>query len=473
MKLRKKAELELDIEKIAYGGQGVARVDGFVVFVRNVLPGQRVLAKIVKKRASYAEAVCLEVLKESPWKAEPRCRHFGTCGGCLWQNLDYGKQLEIKTEQVRESVSRIGSVSDCEFLPTIPSPSIYHYRNKLEFTFGPRRWLLPEEIESNKLVRPKDFALGFHAKGRWEKVVDISECWLQAPETNKIIEVVRDISSGSGLRAYDTLSHQGFWRFLVIRHSKTNGDFLVNLITTALRSDQQRDAIERITDRLKKECGFVSSLVHSVSDKKAQIAYGDTSVPVYGPGKIKETLGDVTFTFSVNSFFQTNTEGTKRLYDEIVKFMRPEGHETVWDLYCGAGTISIYVASKVKRVLGIELLPEAIKDAERNCAENGVSNCIFLSGDLKEIAANFQQLARRYGKPDVIITDPPRAGMHKDVVNGLLEIEAPRIIAVSCNPTTFSRDVKILSEKYRLIKLRVVDLFPHTTHMETVALLER
>ncbi len=473
MGVRKKQELELEIEKIAYGGLGVARVDGFVVFVRNVLPGQRILARIVRKRSSFAEATCVSVIKDSPWKVEPKCSHFGTCGGCSWQNLDYEKQLEIKTGQVKESLSHIGKISDVRFLPTVPSPSIYHYRNKLEFTFGPRRWILPSEINSDKIIKPKDFALGFHVKDHWKKVVDIDECWLQSPRTNEIVAVVKEVASESGLRPYDTLDHNGFWRFLVVRHGKTNGDFMVNLITTSPVSEEHKNAISRIAEELRSKCSFVSSFVYSVSDKKAQIAYGDTTQVVYGPGVIKEKLGNVTYSFSVNSFFQTNTLGTKKLYDEIVNFLDPSGDETVWDLYCGAGTISVYVANKVKRVIGVELLPEAIKDAENNCRENGISNCVFVDGDLKEIARRFDELAAKYGKPGVIITDPPRAGMHKDVIKGILSLEPQKIIAVSCNPTTFARDAKLLSEKYTLSKIRVFDLFPHTTHMETVALLDR
>ncbi len=473
MKLKKGTELELYIEKIAYGGQGVARIDGFVVFLRNVLPGQRVIAKIVKRRSSYAEAIPLQVLEECPWKVDPKCPHFGVCGGCVWQNLDYEKQLEIKTEQVMESLSHIGNVSAPELLPTVPSPSIFYYRNKLEFTFGPRRWLLPEEIETDNITKPKDFALGFHAKGHWEKVVDVDRCCLQSPDTNRILGIVKEISQKSELRPYDTLTHEGFWRFLVVRHSKTNDDFLVNLITTSADSAPKREAINEIGVRLKDECTKVSSFIHSVSDKKAQIAYGDFSEIVFGNGIIKETLGNVHFTFSVNSFFQTNTLGTKKLYDVVLDFLDPRGDELIWDLYCGAGTISIYIANKVRQIVGIELLPEAVKDAKRNCEENNITNCVFLSGDLKELSAKFQEISEQYGKPDAIITDPPRAGMHKDVVRGLLNIEPPKIVGVSCNPTTFARDIKILSEKYRLTKVRVVDLFPHTTHMETVGLLVR
>ena len=473
MKPKKGAELELDIEKIAYGGQGVARVDGFVIFVRGVLPGQRIQARIVKKRSSYAEAIPVRIIKQSPWYTEPKCKHFGICGGCIWQNLEYNKQLSIKTDQVKESLLHIGSTSDAEFLPIIPSPSIYHYRNKLEFTFGPRRWLLRDEIESNEIKEPKNFALGFHAKGHWEKVVDIDECWLQAPETNRILEVVKWRARESGLRPYDTLTHEGFWRFLVVRHSKTYNNFLVNLITTTPKSAEEEKAVEEIADELKRKCTAVSSFVHSVSDKKAQIAYGDDCRVVYGDGTIGERLGEVSYSFSVNSFFQTNTEGTKKLYDAVLEFLSPSGSEIVWDLYCGAGTISVYVAGKVKTVVGIELLPEAIRDAERNCAKNNIDNCVFLSGDLKKISGQFGEISNRYGKPDVIITDPPRAGMHGDVVRGVLNVGAPRIVGVSCNPTTFARDVKILSERYKLSKIRVVDLFPHTTHMETVGLLEK
>ncbi len=473
MELKRGTEVELEIEKIAYGGHGIARFENFVIFVRNVLPGQRVLVKITKKRSSYAEAIPMEVLRESPWAVEPKCGHFGVCGGCLWQNLDYSKQLEIKTSQVKESLSHIGGVSEVEFLPSVPSPEAFYYRNKLEFTFGPRRWLLSDEIESDKLEKPKDFALGFHARGHWEKVVDIDECLLQAPETNRILNVVKNIAKKSQIKPYDTLTHEGFWRFLVIRHSKTKGDFLVNLVTTSPASVEENSVIRQIADELKGKCAKVSSFIHSTSDKKAQIAYGDSSKVLFGTGIIKEVLENVTYSFSVNSFFQTNTLGTKNLYDVVADFLKPAGDEVVWDLYCGAGTISIYIAGRVKKVIGMELFPEAVRDAERNCEENKITNCVFLSGDLREISRNFDTIAERYGKPQAIITDPPRAGMHKDVVKGLLELGAPKIIGVSCNPTTFARDVKMLSEKYRLTKVRVVDLFPHTTHMETVGLLEK
>ena len=468
--LKKGTEIELVVESLSFGGKGLARIDGFVIFIDRTIPGQRVLVRITRKKASYAEARVVELLQDSPEAIAPRCMHFGTCGGCLWQNLPYHQQLEVKRNLVWECLAHIGGLSNDTVLPALPSPEIYYYRNKMEYSFGARRWLLPEELELSHLEKPRDFALGLHIRGFYDRVLDIEECHLQSPSSVSILKQVRQFALASELPPYNTHDHTGFWRFLVIRDSKHTGQILVELITAPHRSSSS--LVRQLSTLLQAKIPDISTLVHGISEKKAQIAIADTQEVIFGPGYIEEYLGDFRFRISSGSFFQTNSKATATLLDQVSEGCGLSGSEVVWDLYSGTGTMAIGLAKAARKVIGFELLQAAVSDAQTNAELNGVDNCEFVLGDLKDLLGN-PSFAYNYGSPQVVVTDPPRAGMHPSVVNQLLALAPPRIVYVSCNPATLARDVKVLAEKYRLLRVRPVDMFPHTPHVEAVAVLER
>ena len=313
--LKKGTEIELKVESISFGGKGLARVKGFVVFIDRTIPGQRVLVRITRKKPSYAEARVLEILEDSPQAIEPSCTHFGTCGGCLWQNLPYDEQLKIKRNLVRECLAHIGGLADDIVLATLPSPQVYYYRNKMEFSFAARRWLLPEEIELDQLKKPRDFALGLHVKGFYDRVLDIEECHLQSPLSVAILKQVRQFALTSGLPPYNTRDHTGFWRFLVVRDSKHTGQILVELITAPHRSSAT--VIKQLSSLLLTEIPEISTLVHGISAKKAQIASADTQEVLLGPGYIEEHLDDFRFRISSAAFFQTNSQAARILLEQV------------------------------------------------------------------------------------------------------------------------------------------------------------
>ncbi|MFP3869641.1 MAG: 23S rRNA (uracil(1939)-C(5))-methyltransferase RlmD [Syntrophobacteria bacterium] len=464
-------EVELEVERLTFGGRGLARMDGFVIFVERTLPGQRVRARITRKKSSYAEARVVELLHDSPGAVSPRCIHFGACGGCLWQNLPYEEQLKVKRDLAWECLDHIGSLSEDLVRPTIASPQIYYYRNKMEFSFADRRWLLPEELGLSRLEKPRDFALGLHVRGFYDRVLDIDECHLQNPVTAEILKVVRQFALASELPPYNIRHHTGFWRFLVVRDSKSRGQMLVQLITAPHRNAPA--VVSQLASRLRAEIPQLTTLVHGTSGKKAHIASADTQEVVFGPGYIEECLGRLRFRVSSGTFFQTNSLAAEILLDEVADACALSGSELVWDLYCGTGTIAIKLARTARKTIGLELLPDAVADAGVNAGLNGADNCEFVCGDVKALIATPATLMDRHGSPQVVVADPPRAGMHPKVVNGLVELGPPRIVYVSCNPATLARDVKVLLEKYRLVRVQPVDLFPHTCHIEVVALLEK
>ena len=471
IELKKGNEIELVVENLSFGGKGLARVNGFVVFIDRTIPGQRVLVRITRKKTSYAEARVLEVLEDSPLAISPRCSHFGTCGGCLWQNLPYQEQLKVKRNLVWECLAHIGGLSQDVVLQTLPSPQIFYYRNKMEFSFAPRRWLLPEEIDRQPLKKPRNFALGLHVKGFYNRVLDIEECHLQNPLSAAIVKQVRQFALASGLPPYNTIDHTGFWRFLVVRDSKHSGQILVELITAP---DLNRSSpVEELASILLAEIPEITTIIHGVSEKKAQIASADTQKVIFGPGYIEERLGDFHFRISSGAFFQTNSEASKILLDQVQAGCALTGREVVWDLYCGTGTMAIGVANNARSVVGFELAEEALADARINARLNNVDNCEFVLGDLNGFLDDLSFLVERYGSPDVVVTDPPRAGMHPSAIKQLADLAPPRIVSVSCNPATLARDVKMLMEKYHLLRVQPVDMFPHTPHIETVAILER
>lgn len=467
--LSKGAEVDLDIEKLAFGGKALGRVDGFVVFVEHAVPGQRVRVRITRKKSRFAEAEVVQLLAQSPAYAPPFCPHFGLCGGCQWQDLAYEEQLRWKNIHVHECLQHLAGVTPATILAPVASPETRNYRNKMEFAFAPRAWRQSSDPKATDLAAGGAFALGLHVGAAFDRIFNLEHCFLQSPQSTAIVTEVRRWCSQSGLTAYNTRTHRGFWRFLVLRQGKRTGQTLVHLITT-----DQGDpaAVEALAAHLVARFPFITSLVHSRRQAKTQVAAGESGRTLWGPGYIEEHLGDLRLRLSANSFLQTNTAAAAGLYNAVSRLGEFSGDETVWDLYCGAGSIALHLASQVRRVVGFELVAAAVADAYTNSRLNGRENCQFLAGDLQ---ARLGETLRAGGqpRPDVVVTDPPRAGMHPRVVEALKEIAPRRIIYVSCNPATLARDLALLQERYDVLTIQPFDLFPHTAHIECVARLDR
>lgn len=467
--LSKGAEVDLCIEKLAFGGKALGRVDGFVVFVDHAVPGQRVRVRITRKKARFAEAGVVQLLAQSPAYAPPFCPHFGVCGGCQWQDLAYEEQLLWKKIHVQECLQHLAGLTPGDILPLVASPQQRYYRNKMEFAFAPRPWLPSGDLVAGNRALGGAVALGLHVGASFDRIFNLEHCFLQSPQSTAIVQEVRRWCGQSGLAAYNTHTHRGFWRFLVIREGKRTAQTLVHLITT---EEGDPAAVEALAAHLVARFPGITSLVHSSRQTKAQVAIGESSRTLWGPGYIEEHLGDLRLRISANSFLQTNTAAAEGLYYAISRLGEFTGAETVWDLYCGAGSIALHLASQVRRVVGFELVSEAVNDAYHNSRLNGLENCQFLAGDLKE------RLRETLGaggqpRPDVVVTDPPRAGMHPQVVEALREIAPGRIIYVSCNPATLARDLALLQDRYDILTIQPFDLFPHTAHIECVARLDR
>ncbi len=464
--MRKGEEIVLKIEDVAYGGLGVARVDGVVVFVENGLPGQTVRARILKKKSDYLTARILEVQEHADYEVPPRCTHFGVCGGCKWQNVAYEKQLAFKQKIVRDSLQRIGGIYDIPVQPTLPSPDVFFYRNKMEFSFSDRRWLLSNQEQDDK---PKDFALGLHVPRRYDKIVDIDACYLQSSESNGLLNLVKKFAWESGEKPWSTASHTGFWRHVVIREGKNTGQRMVNVVTSEKDEEMMAGLAEIILENEIPISGFVNNINRS----KGSTAFGEEEWTVWGNRVIEEKLGSYRFKISANSFFQTNTHQAERLYDTVIDLVGFKGNEIVYDLYSGTGTISIYISKLVGKVLGIEVIEAAVQDARRNKTLNQVENVEFVLGDVKDEMKQIEELMNVVGRPDVLIIDPPRAGLHPKSVQSILNLAPKKIVYVSCNPTTLARDLAEWKSRYELQRIQPVDMFPHTYHIETVTLLER
>ncbi|NUO81527.1 23S rRNA (uracil(1939)-C(5))-methyltransferase RlmD [candidate division KSB1 bacterium] len=470
--LKKGAEIELEIESLAFGAKGLARLNGLVVFVERALPGQRLRVLITKKKRDYAEARPLEVLRESPDYVPPRCSHFADCGGCLVQNLRYEVQLAAKQRQVEEVLVHLGGFAQPPVAAVLGSPQQFFYRNKMEFSFARQRWLTREEVDSAQNISERNFALGLHARNCFDKTLDIAACFLLSELSNHILAAVRAFTKGHPLPPYTTRDHTGFWRFLVIREGKRTQEVMVNIVTAD--APEGKKAVAELSAALQQQFPAISTIVHNINRSKAQIAFGEEEIVLHGTGYLREQIGACTFHISANSFFQTNTLGAEQLYSVARDFAALTGTETVYDLYCGAGTIAIFISKLAKQVVGFEIVPEAIRDAAVNCGLNQTDNCRFVQGDLKDELARVPLLVQRWGRPDVVIVDPPRAGMHPRVLQKMLELAPQRIVYVSCNPATFARDVRFLcGAEYQLEKVQPVDMFPHTSHCEMVGLLTR
>lgn len=463
--IHKGQEIELTIESLAYGGMGIAKVEGFVIFVKKAIPGQKARALIYRKKKGYAEARALTVLEESPHFVPAPCAHFGYCGGCTIQQLNYQEQIQQKKQQVEDLFRHQARISHLIIDEVLPADQPFNYRNKMEFTFSNRRWITPEESPDTN----QDFALGLHIPNRFDKILDINHCYIQPEIGNNILNLVYAKSKQLGLKPYDARTHNGFLRNLVIRFGEHTGEIMVNIVT----SYENREFLQPLADEIIQQFPQITSLINNVNTKKGDTAFGEYEVLLYGTPTIKEKIGDLTFEISSNSFFQTNSLQAEKLYTAALSGAQLSGNEIVYDLYCGTGSISLFLAQKAKAVHGFELISYAVKDAKRNALANNIANAHFHQANL-DFFFNKGSKNTRLPKPDVIVIDPPRAGMHKDMVNALPNFGAKRLVYISCNPATQARDVAMLMENgYRLKKLTMVDMFPHTPHIETVGILEK
>lgn len=461
MTVRKGEIHQLSISTIAFGGRGLAKPDGFAVFVDGAVPEDVVSARITRKKKNHGEARILEILEPSPHRVTAPCPYSGFCGGCKWQFLKYEKQLLYKRQHVIEALAHIGGIQGVPVHPAIPSERIFHYRNKMEFSCSDRRWLLPHEMEREDIDR--DFALGLHVPGTFHKVLDTRTCLLQPARGDAILEDVREYIKASGLPVYGLKSHEGFWRFLMLRHSVADDEWLVNIITAS----ENRAAVQPLADLLMEKYPGVVSVVNNITSRKAGVAIGEFEVPLAGARCLTDRIDGLRFEISANSFFQTNTRGAGILYDTVAAYAGLTGVENVVDLYSGTGTIAICLSRLAGSVFGMEIVESAVGDAERNCRRNRIENCRFLLGDIRDNLALLETV------PEVMIIDPPRVGMHKDVVKGVTALAPSRIVYVSCNPATLARDLAMLKDTYRVLEVQPVDMFPHTYHIEAVARLER
>ena len=451
------------ITGIADKGKAVGRdAEGQILFVENAAPGDVVDVKIHKEKSGYMEGATVRIHEYSDERVEPFCSHFALCGGCRWQHITYEAQLKHKQLQIESTFKHLAKVPVGEWLPILGCVENRFYRNKLEFTFSNKRWLSHEEVNSS--ISNLENVCGFHRSGAFDKILNIDKCWLQADPSNDIRNGIRRIAIEQKLSFYDLKMHRGFMRHVLIRLTEL-GEIMV--IMSVKTDDQPK--ITRLLDAILLAFPQITTLIYCVNHKMNDFILDLPMVTYFGKGYVEELLGDVRFRIGPKSFFQTNTKQAVRLFDTVAEFCDFQGTENVYDLYTGIGSIALYIAKKVGHVVGIEEIGAAIDDAKDNAERNALTNTTFYAGDVKDIlTADF---AEKHGKPDVLITDPPRAGMHEKVVRMLLQLEAPKLIYVSCNPATQARDVAILHEKYDVVRVRPVDMFPHTHHVENVALL--
>lgn len=456
------------ITDVAAEGKSMARVNDLVVFVPFTVPGDIVDLQIKKKKHNYCEAEVARFVEYSQLRAKPMCEHFGVCGGCKWQNLPYEEQLRFKQKQVFDQLSRIGKVELPEFRPILGSAQTSEYRNKLEFGCSNKRWLTKEQIASGFKYDNMN-GIGFHITGAFDKILPIEKCWLMDDTHNKIRNEIRDYAFATGMSFFDLRAQKGLLRDIIIRNSNSGEWMVIVQFHYDEPGDEERALalLKQIGDAFPQ----ITSLLY-VNNQKCNDTIGDQEVMVYkGEDHIIEKMEDLRFKVGPKSFYQTNTEQAYHLYCVARDFASLTGNELVYDLYTGTGTIANFVAGRTRQVIGIEYVPEAIEDAKVNSGLNGISNTLFYAGDMKDILTD--DFISVHGKPDVIITDPPRAGMHQDVVNTILNAAPDRIVYVSCNPATQARDLGLLDASYKVAAVQPVDMFPHTPHVENVVLLKR
>ncbi|MFA6871305.1 MAG: 23S rRNA (uracil(1939)-C(5))-methyltransferase RlmD [Bacteroidaceae bacterium] len=459
---------KVTITDVAAEGKSLVRVDDYVVFVPYVVPGDVVDIQVRRKRHHYAEGTAIKIHQYAENRVEPFCQHFGVCGGCKWQMLPYDIQIANKQQQIFDNLTRIGKIELPAISPIIGSEKTMFYRNKLEFTFSNKRWLTEEEVKAEVIYEQMN-AVGFHIPGAFDKVLAVEKCWLQSDLSNEIRNAVRDYAYAHNYSFFNLRSQEGMLRNMVIRTS-TTGELMVILICKII-TEEEMASFKEILQYIATTFPQITSLMYVVNNK-CNDTFADLEVKHFsGNDYIFEEMEGLRFKIGPKSFYQTNSEQAYTLYSVTRDFAGLTGNELVYDLYTGTGTIANFVAKKAKQVVGIEYVPEAIEDAKVNSAINSIENTLFYAGDMKDLLT--QDFINQHGKPDVIITDPPRAGMHLDVVNAILFAAPQRIVYVSCNPATQARDLALFDIDYKVTKVQPVDMFPHTQHVENVVLLEK
>ena len=469
---RKRKELPLlekvTITDVAAEGKAIARVDDMVVFVPYVVPGDVVDLQVKRKKHHYAEAEAVYFHSYSPVRAVPFCQHYGVCGGCKWQILPYEEQIKYKQKQVTDNLTRIGKIELPEISPILGSKKTQYYRNKLEYTFSNKRWLTAEEVKQ-EVTYDQMNAVGFHIPTAFDKVLAIEKCWLQDDITNRLRNSIRDYAYAHGYSFQNLRTHEGMLRNLIVRTSST-GELMVILVCK-IESDEEMERYRELLQFVAETFPEITSLLYIINNK-VNDTITDLEVHTFcGKDHIYEEMEGLRFKVGPKSFYQTNSEQAYELYKVAREFAGLTGNELVYDLYTGTGTIANFVARQARQVVGIEYVPEAIEDAKVNSNINGITNTLFYAGDMKDLLTD--DFIQEHGRPDVIITDPPRAGMHQDVVDVILRAEPQRIVYVSCNPATQARDLQLLDAKYRVTAVQPVDMFPHTHHVENVVRLEK
>jgi 23S rRNA (uracil1939-C5)-methyltransferase len=465
--------IQIRVDRYAFEGKGIGRVgmenaneisetDSFIVFVNGAYPGDIVSAKIKKLKKSYAEAIVEDVIIASQQRVEPRCKFFGTCGGCKQQDLNYAQQTAFKQEQVDDIFKHNGGLKDFEIERILPSDNVFYYRNKMEYSFSELQWLT---VIDDEKISNKGFFVGLHVPNNFEKILDIDECFLQSELSSHILNFSRDFFKKRNSSIYNTKTHSGYLRNLIIRQAQKTKDVMLNLVTFEENELLMKEFVTALTNKYPK----ITTIVNNISKKKASIAVGDYEIVYFGSGYIYDKIGDYKFRISANSFFQTNTIQAEKLYNTAFEYADLKGDEIIYDLYSGAGTIAIYISGKAKEVYGFESVESSIFDAKENLEINKVENVSFIQADLYK---SFLPFTNVLPKPDVVILDPPRGGMHSTTVKDVLELSPEKIVYVSCNPSTQVRDIKMFVEGgFKLVKIKPVDMFPHTYHIENVALL--
>ena len=453
MRIVKKGEIrEVEILDLAYGGKGIGKINGLVVMVWGGLPGDKLKVKITQRKKNFSFAEILEIIKPSELRLEPLCSHFAECGGCIWQNLKYEDQLKFKQRQVEESLKRIGGFEELPIEPILGSEDIFFYRNKMEYSFG------------NNLRG--ELILGLHKRESYLEIFDLKKCYLLSEISNQIVSLLKELFRNKNLPPYHIKEHTGFLRFLTIREGKNTGERMVNLIT----APGDFSFKEEFYSLLAKNFPQIKAVLWSINSKRANIAIGEKEFPLSKERTITEKLGKFIFEISANSFFQTNSQQAEKLYEKVLKLAELKGDEEVLDLYCGTGTISLFLAQTCKKVIGVETVPDSIKDASRNQEINKIKNCEFLLAEAKDVLHQYVLEKKIF---NVVVLDPPRAGVHPKVLENLLKLKPPKIVYVSCNPTTLARDLKFFcGKKYNLEKVLPVDMFPQTHHIETMVQLK-
>ena len=459
---------KVTITDVAAEGKAIARVDDMVVFVPYVVPGDVVDLQVKRKKHHYAEAEAVYFHSYSPVRAVPFCQHYGVCGGCKWQILPYEEQIKYKQKQVTDNLTRIGKIELPEISPILGSKKTQYYRNKLEYTFSNKRWLTAEEVKQ-EVTYDQMNAVGFHIPTAFDKVLAIEKCWLQDDITNRLRNSIRDYAYAHGYSFQNLRTHEGMLRNLIVRTSST-GELMVILVCK-IESDEEMERYRELLQFVADTFPEITSLLYIINNK-VNDTITDLEVHTFcGKDHIYEEMEGLRFKVGPKSFYQTNSEQAYELYKVAREFAGLTGNELVYDLYTGTGTIANFVARQARQVVGIEYVPEAIEDAKVNSNINGITNTLFYAGDMKDLLTD--DFIQEHGRPDVIITDPPRAGMHQDVVDVILRAEPQRIVYVSCNPATQARDLQLLDAKYRVTAVQPVDMFPHTHHVENVVRLEK